>query len=193
MFLEPPCPGPQSGPFRELGPRGAPRAARLLEGRALRSEPVRGSVSLTREREEVAMLQHPELRRRVPLSRREFLRRAGAAGIALPTLSAILAACGGDDGEATGGAGTTGSPSSSSRGRTTRSRSPSPTTTHRSRTASTRKRDRSRSSATTTTSGRRSGTSSPSGTARTSSTRCSTRRRRWWRRCCRRAPTSTSS
>jgi spermidine/putrescine transport system substrate-binding protein len=55
------------------------------------------------------MLQHPELRRRAPLSRREFLRRAGAAGIALPTLSAILAACGGDDGEATGGGeGTTG-------------------------------------------------------------------------------------
>ena len=41
------------------------------------------------------MLQHPELRRRVPLSRREFLRRATAAGIALPSMAAILAACGG--------------------------------------------------------------------------------------------------
>ncbi len=39
------------------------------------------------------MFGHPMDRRR-PLSRREFLRRAGVAGIATPTLAAILAACG---------------------------------------------------------------------------------------------------
>jgi len=38
------------------------------------------------------MLGHPRDRRR-PLSRREFLRRAGAAGIAAPSLAAVLAAC----------------------------------------------------------------------------------------------------
>jgi spermidine/putrescine transport system substrate-binding protein len=50
-------------------------------------------------------MQHPREPRR-PLSRREFLRRAGATGIALPGLGAILAACGDDDGPgATGGNG----------------------------------------------------------------------------------------
>ena len=44
---------------------------------------------------------------RHPLSRREFLRRAGATGIALPSLAAILAACGGD-GDTPGGNGGTG-------------------------------------------------------------------------------------
>jgi spermidine/putrescine transport system substrate-binding protein len=39
------------------------------------------------------MFGHPRDRRR-PLSRREFLRRAGVAGIATPSLAAILAACG---------------------------------------------------------------------------------------------------
>jgi spermidine/putrescine transport system substrate-binding protein len=43
------------------------------------------------------------------LSRREFLRRAAAAGIAVPSLAAILAACGGDDGS--GATGATGSES----------------------------------------------------------------------------------
>jgi spermidine/putrescine transport system substrate-binding protein len=38
------------------------------------------------------MLGHPKDRRR-PLSRREFLRRAGMAGIATPSLAAVLAAC----------------------------------------------------------------------------------------------------
>lgn len=51
------------------------------------------------------MIHHPRERRR-PLSRREFLQRAGATGIALPSLAAILAACGGDgDGGAGGGNG----------------------------------------------------------------------------------------
>lgn len=40
------------------------------------------------------MLGHPRDRRR-PLSRREFLRRAGMAGIATPSLAAVLAACAG--------------------------------------------------------------------------------------------------
>ena len=53
------------------------------------------------------MLQHPK-ERRAPLSRREFLRRAGTAGIALPTFAAILAACGGDEGGTTGGGASTG-------------------------------------------------------------------------------------
>ncbi|HET8527052.1 MAG TPA: spermidine/putrescine ABC transporter substrate-binding protein [Actinomycetota bacterium] len=48
------------------------------------------------------MLRHPRERRPM-LSRRDFLLRAGTAGIALPTLAAILAACGGDEGGATGG------------------------------------------------------------------------------------------
>ena len=39
------------------------------------------------------MFGHPRDRRR-PLSRREFLRRAGVAGIATPSLAAILSACG---------------------------------------------------------------------------------------------------
>lgn len=43
--------------------------------------------------------------RRRPLSRREFLRRAGATGVALPSLAAILAACGGDGGGTGGGTG----------------------------------------------------------------------------------------
>jgi spermidine/putrescine transport system substrate-binding protein len=58
------------------------------------------------------MTQHPKPRR--PLSRREFLRRAGATGIAVPSLAALLAACGsgaqetpGGDGGG-GGTGTTG-------------------------------------------------------------------------------------
>ncbi len=51
------------------------------------------------------MSHHPRERRR-PLSRREFLRRAGATGIALPSLAAILAACASD--EPTVGGGTTG-------------------------------------------------------------------------------------
>lgn len=41
---------------------------------------------------------------RRPLSRREFLRRAGMTGIALPSMAAILAACG-DDGGGNGGGG----------------------------------------------------------------------------------------
>ncbi|MGH2529750.1 MAG: ABC transporter substrate-binding protein [Actinomycetota bacterium] len=41
------------------------------------------------------MLGHPRDRRR-PLSRREFLRRAGVAGIATPSLAAVLAACAGE-------------------------------------------------------------------------------------------------
>lgn len=48
------------------------------------------------------MLRHPRGRQPV-LSRRDFLLRAGATGIALPTLGAILAACGGNEGSATGG------------------------------------------------------------------------------------------
>ena len=47
------------------------------------------------------MTQHPFERRRA-LSRREFLRRAGATGIAVPSLAAILAACG-SGAEDTGG------------------------------------------------------------------------------------------
>ena len=53
------------------------------------------------------MAQHPKERR--PLSRREFLQRAGATGIALPSLAAILAACGsGDGGPGDGGPGSGG-------------------------------------------------------------------------------------
>ncbi|MFB3739915.1 MAG: PotD/PotF family extracellular solute-binding protein, partial [Candidatus Velamenicoccus archaeovorus] len=47
---------------------------------------------------------HPK-QRRTPMSRREFLRRAGAAGVALPSLSAILAACGGSSDVGSGGGG----------------------------------------------------------------------------------------
>jgi len=50
------------------------------------------------------MSEHRRERRR-PLTRRELLRRAGAAGIALPSLSAILAACGGDGDGGGGGTG----------------------------------------------------------------------------------------
>lgn len=50
-------------------------------------------------------MQHPR-EARPPLSRREFLRRAGATGIAVPSLAAILAACADDGG--TGGTGGTG-------------------------------------------------------------------------------------
>jgi spermidine/putrescine transport system substrate-binding protein len=45
------------------------------------------------------------IERRKPLSRREFLRRAGMTGIALPSMAAILAACGNDNGGGAGGAG----------------------------------------------------------------------------------------
>ena len=48
------------------------------------------------------MSEHP-IERRKPLSRREFLRRAGATGIALPSMAAILAACGGGNGCGGGG------------------------------------------------------------------------------------------
>ena len=54
------------------------------------------------------MSRHPKERRTAGVSRREFLRRAGVAGIALPSLSAILAACsdsttdGGDGGGGNG-------------------------------------------------------------------------------------------
>jgi spermidine/putrescine transport system substrate-binding protein len=47
---------------------------------------------------------HTERRR--PLSRREFLRRAGATGIALPSMAAILAAC--SNGNSAGGGATSG-------------------------------------------------------------------------------------
>ena len=40
-------------------------------------------------------MSHPK-DRRPPIDRREFMRRAAAAGIALPSLAAILAACGSD-------------------------------------------------------------------------------------------------
>jgi spermidine/putrescine transport system substrate-binding protein len=52
-------------------------------------------------------MQHPK-DRRTPIARREFMRRAAAAGIAVPSLAALLAACGSDepapDGGSTGGA-----------------------------------------------------------------------------------------
>jgi spermidine/putrescine transport system substrate-binding protein len=48
---------------------------------------------------------HPRERR--TYGRREFLRRAGATGIALPSLAAILAACGGSASESGGGGGAT--------------------------------------------------------------------------------------
>jgi spermidine/putrescine transport system substrate-binding protein len=38
------------------------------------------------------MVEHPK-NRRPPMSRREFLARAGVAGLAVPSLAAILAAC----------------------------------------------------------------------------------------------------
>jgi spermidine/putrescine transport system substrate-binding protein len=54
------------------------------------------------------MSEHPRQRaHRRPLSRREFLRRAGATGIAIPSLAAILAACASDE-PTVGTAGTTG-------------------------------------------------------------------------------------
>jgi spermidine/putrescine transport system substrate-binding protein len=57
------------------------------------------------------MTQHPK-DRRPSLSRRDFLRRAGATGIAIPSLAAILAACGSDNGSGGGGGtgGTSGTP-----------------------------------------------------------------------------------
>jgi len=51
------------------------------------------------------MSQHP-IQRRQPISRREFLRRAGATGIALPSMAAILAACKSSNEPTTGGTGT---------------------------------------------------------------------------------------
>ena len=58
---------------------------------------------------ENAMGLHPqEFRGRRGISRREFLRRTGATGIALPSLAAILAACGGSS--TSGGDGTTAPP-----------------------------------------------------------------------------------
>ena len=45
---------------------------------------------------------HPK-DRRPPIDRREFMRRAAAAGIALPSLAAILAACGSDSSSAPAG------------------------------------------------------------------------------------------
>lgn len=48
------------------------------------------------------MPEHP-IERRKPLSRREFLRRAGMTGVALPSMAAILAACGSDNGGGGGG------------------------------------------------------------------------------------------
>lgn len=55
------------------------------------------------------MLQHPKERH--GFSRREFLRRAGMAGIAMPSMAAILAACGGGAETTVGG---TGGPTGSS-------------------------------------------------------------------------------
>jgi spermidine/putrescine transport system substrate-binding protein len=46
---------------------------------------------------------HPRYGDGGSISRREFLRRSAAAGVALPTLSAILAACGGSSTSGTGG------------------------------------------------------------------------------------------
>ena len=54
---------------------------------------------------------HPRERRSTPFSRRDFLRRSAGTAIALPSLSAILAACGRpdeDDGTAGAGTGATG-------------------------------------------------------------------------------------
>src|SRR5438128_12702518 len=45
---------------------------------------------------------------RTEFDRREFLRKAGAAGIALPSLSAILAACGSSSNAPGGGSSSTG-------------------------------------------------------------------------------------
>jgi len=44
------------------------------------------------------MLRHPRERRTPGMSRREFLQRSAAMGVALPSAAAILAACGGDGG-----------------------------------------------------------------------------------------------
>jgi spermidine/putrescine transport system substrate-binding protein len=49
-------------------------------------------------------MSHPK-DRRPPIDRREFMRRAAAAGIALPSLAAILAACGSSDSSAPSGGG----------------------------------------------------------------------------------------
>jgi spermidine/putrescine transport system substrate-binding protein len=48
------------------------------------------------------MLEHPK-NRRPAMTRREFLRRAGAMGIAVPSMAAILAACANNNGNGSGG------------------------------------------------------------------------------------------
>jgi spermidine/putrescine transport system substrate-binding protein len=48
------------------------------------------------------MFEHPK-NRRPGMTRREFLRRAGAMGIAVPSVAAILAACANDNGSGSGG------------------------------------------------------------------------------------------
>jgi spermidine/putrescine transport system substrate-binding protein len=50
------------------------------------------------------MFEHPK-NRRPGMTRREFLRRAGAMGIAVPGMAAILAACANDNGGGSGGGG----------------------------------------------------------------------------------------
>jgi spermidine/putrescine transport system substrate-binding protein len=52
-------------------------------------------------------MSHPK-DRRDPISRREFLRRAGVTGVALPSMAAILAACSNDTGGGTGSSGASG-------------------------------------------------------------------------------------
>jgi spermidine/putrescine transport system substrate-binding protein len=52
-------------------------------------------------------MSHPK-DRRSPISRREFLRRAGVTGVALPSMAAILAACSKDNGTGTGPSGSSG-------------------------------------------------------------------------------------
>ena len=50
------------------------------------------------------MFQHPR-ERRPPISRREFLRRAGMTGVALPSMAAVLAACAKNETTTGGGSG----------------------------------------------------------------------------------------
>ncbi|MGH8917657.1 MAG: ABC transporter substrate-binding protein, partial [Actinomycetes bacterium] len=50
------------------------------------------------------------------ISRRNFMRRGAIIGLSIPTMGAIIAACGGDDDEGSGGTGTTGAPGSSAPG-----------------------------------------------------------------------------
>lgn len=52
-------------------------------------------------------MSHPK-DRRDPISRREFLRRAGVTGVALPSMAAILAACSKDNGDGVGSSGASG-------------------------------------------------------------------------------------